>query len=578
MARQHPRGRSADGGYLVGGIHKSRHIGHHLRLLDKQMGGPMADAATARVEAGDSDGNSLGAEGPESSQAVLERFHRQVDDLVQWVDERGNRSGLFTAFEVALIPRVFAVARTLVQLFLVLREQRLSEKLSRKQRVRGNWYTAQSPKRRQLRCFFGKVPFWRRYYSRDGGGAGFHPLDKDVGLTTDGFSLSVMSLACRLATQMPYEAAAKLMTLFIGEGPSHTTIEHMVLGLGAHARAYMEQALPSSGDGEVLVIQIDNKCAPTARASELRKRRGKRALNPHPESARHRGRSKRRRAGPKKRRKKGDKSKNGRAATVVVMYTLRRSADGLLLGPLNKKQYASFAGKRYGFAWARAMAERRGFSPASGKQVQFVSDGDPDFRVYLGECFQGYGDQLVLTLDLPHVMEYVWKAGTALHREGSDKLSAWAQKQKRNLLLSRGDLVVRQLKKIKANVPKTGPGNKSKRKRLSDAIDYIHNNLDRMDYKYLRDQDLELASGACEGAVNYVIGLRFDHGGMRWLVERAEALLQLRCIELNGEWDDFLKWLQQSLQTRSKRAIGVPRLFRDKPIQLPTINTIDLAA
>jgi len=125
---------------------------------------------------------------------------------------------------------------------------------------------------------------------------------------------------------MPYEAASSLMSLFIGEPPSHTTIEHMVLGLGAlgaHARAYMEQALPPPGDGEVLVLQIDLKCAPTARDSELRKRRGKRPPNPHPESARHRGRQKRRRAGPKKRRKKGDKSKNGRAATLVVMYTLK---------------------------------------------------------------------------------------------------------------------------------------------------------------------------------------------------------------------------------------------------------------
>ena len=548
--------------------------------------------AIMRIEISDEDGNSDGAglgnhrddaeagsKEPETSQAVTERFNQQVRDLFQWVNELGNRSGLFGSFEVVLIPKVFALARTLVQLFLVLRNERLSKDLPTKQRVRGKWFTAQNPKRRQLGGFFGKVYFWRKYYSQDEGGPGVHPLDKDLGLTTDGFSLHVMSLACRLATRMPYEAAANLMSLFIGQSPSHTTIEHMVLGLGAHARAYMEQAMPPRGDGEVLVLQIDLKCAPTARDTELRKRRGKRATNPHPESARHRGRQKRRRAGPKKRRKKGDKSKNGRAVTLVVMYTLKLSPEGLLLGPINKKQYASFAGKRYGFAWARAMANRRGFTPESGKRIQFVSDGDPDFRIYLDDYFGDYGkDQLLLTLDLPHVMEYIWKAGTARHREGSDELSEWAHKQKRNLLLSRGDLVVRQLKTILAGVPKTGPGNKSKRKRLTDAIDYIQNNLDRMDYKYLRDQDLELASGACEGAVNYVIGLRFDHGGMRWIVERAEALLQLRCIELNGEWDDFMSWLQQELHKRSNRSIRPLRLFREKPIQLPDVKTIDLAA
>ena len=30
-----------------------------------------------------------------------------------------------------------------------------------------------------------------------------------------------------------------------------------------------------------------------------------------------------------------------------------------------------------------------------------------------------------------------------------------------------------------------------------------------------------------------------DCSGMRWIDERAEMLLRLRCIEINGEWDRF---------------------------------------
>jgi len=29
---------------------------------------------------------------------------------------------------------------------------------------------------------------------------------------------------------------------------------------------------------------------------------------------------------------------------------------------------------------------------------------------------------------------------------------------------------------------------------------------------------------------------------MRWKLEGAEPLLQLRCIELNGDWDEFIAW------------------------------------
>jgi hypothetical protein len=53
-----------------------------------------------------------------------------------------------------------------------------------------------------------------------------------------------------------------------------------------------------------------------------------------------------------------------------------------------------------------------------------------------------------------------------------------------------------------------------------------------MRYDEYRQQDLVLASGAVEGAARYMVGERFDCAGMRWICERSEPLLQLRCIEL----------------------------------------------
>jgi len=57
-----------------------------------------------------------------------------------------------------------------------------------------------------------------------------------------------------------------------------------------------------------------------------------------------------------------------------------------------------------------------------------------------------------------------------------------------------------------------------------------------MNYDELIADDLEISTGQIEGAVNYVLELRCDHGGMRWIKERAEAILQLRCIDINGDW------------------------------------------
>ncbi|MDM8563851.1 hypothetical protein QUF54_10910, partial [Candidatus Marithioploca araucensis] len=58
----------------------------------------------------------------------------------------------------------------------------------------------------------------------------------------------------------------------------------------------------------------------------------------------------------------------------------------------------------------------------------------------------------------------------------------------------------------------------------------------------LLEEDLVIASGVVEGAARYVVGERMDCSGMRWIPERGEALLRLRCIELNGDWDSFFYW------------------------------------
>ena len=105
-------------------------------------------------------------------------------------------------------------------------------------------------------------------------------------------------------------------------------------------------------------------------------------------------------------RTKGDKSKNAKMATLVIMYTLRREGDQLL-GPLNRWQYASFAPKRRAFEVARREADKRGFTRASGKTVQIVTDGDNDLARYAAEYFP----EAILTIDVMHVIEKLWSAG-----------------------------------------------------------------------------------------------------------------------------------------------------------------------
>jgi hypothetical protein len=89
-----------------------------------------------------------------------------------------------------------------------------------------------------------------------------------------------------------------------------------------------------------------------------------------------------------------------------------------------------------------------------------------------------------------------------------------------------------------------------------------------MDYGRWKAAGLVIASGVVEGAARYVVGERLDNSGMRWVEERAEAVLLLRCIEVNGDWDDFMAWSQADRSEKLRQ--GTVLQIRSKvPTQLP---------
>jgi hypothetical protein len=380
---------------------------------------------------------------------------------------------------------------------------------------------------------------------------------------------------------MSYEAAATVLVWFLQWAPATRTVQELTMGLGGHAHRFQERASPPSVDeGEVLVIQIDSKGIPTATEAELTARRGPRPADRPPESSRrHRARDKRRQRGPVARPDANDHGKNARSATVVVLYTLAQdptSSEPRLLGPRNPRLYASFCPKRYAFQVARREAEKRGFGPISGRRIQFVYDGDDDLETYRKQYFGDYSpEDVVITADIMHVLEYLWDAAGVLFPKDEGARTRWGAEQKARLLSSEGDLVRETLRARLAEVSRTGPGTKAKREQLETTLRYLTNNAHRLDYKLVRAADLELASGMVEGAVRNLVGLRFDQGGMRWIAERAEALLQLRCIELNGQWDDFIASVHGILADRDSGS--PPRLRSRKPPPLPVVLPPHLA-
>lgn len=500
---------------------------------------------------------------PPSLDELRQQLHQRLDQAVDaCLNDYPQAS--FLTFEKALLPHLSALGLLLMQFFLLVRHQRLDLTTCDPQ---GRYRVADDYATRNLSTACGELHYGRAYLiPRKGGGPGFHPLDAQLGLTRDSFSPLVISWFCRLSTRLSFRLTSELGGMFLGWAPAPSTVEEWTLGLGRPAHVYLSTGPLPTGDGEVLVIECDGKAIPTATDEELKQRRGPRKgkrTSRGCKCQRHRGRCCRKSRTKKKKRKPGDKSKNGRGAVLIAMYTLKRGDDGRLHGPINKKIYGTFSSRQVALQWARQQATRRGFPADTTKTIQIILDGEVCLEQQMRKLFP----KAVLTLDIRHAQERLWKVGRLLHAEGSEKLSDWVEPLLKLLYQGQVEELLGRLRALHF----TGPGSKQKRKIQGQAIEYLQKRVGLMKYSKWREQDLVLASGVVEGAARYVIGERLDNSGMRWIVERAEAVLLLRCIEVNGDWDAFFAFSEE--QRRAELMQGkVLQIRSHSPTQLPQMS------
>ena len=437
----------------------------------------------------------------------------------------------FFSFERELWTLMLELGRTLVVLFLA---HQAARPRAVDYRHGGLPWRLGGERTSELGTRFGKVSFTRVIGRRRDirRAACDLPLDRELELC-GGFSLGVVVAITRLCAQMAFASARANFQETYGWRPSPRAVLRMVDAVGDEAREFLEQAPLPDDDGEVLVIQVDGKgapmisereferrCAPQQRGEVLSGRRARRA---------------RRRSWTRPRRTKGKKSKNAKIAVVGVLYTLKKTAEGMD-GPIGKRVLATFENYEALFIWLRREAVKRGYGR---KQTVFLADG----AEHIWRLQQKYLPKAEVCIDWYHVVEKLWSAGECLYAEGSDELAQWVSKQTTRLRRGAAKAVLATLRDELARTPRQGPGNKGKRVRLQKAIDYFEMHAHRMRYKELRRQDLDIGTGAVEGAVRNLVGMRLDGPGMRWSRQRSERVLHLRCILINGQWNGFSEHL-----------------------------------
>ncbi|MGI5135415.1 hypothetical protein [Streptomyces sp. CA-106110] len=90
---------------------------------------------------------------------------------------------------------------------------------------------------------------------------------------------------------------------------------------------------------------------------------------------------------------------------------------------------------------------------------------------------------------------------------------------------------------------------------VEECVRYLANKEPYLGYAQALEQGWPIATGVVEGACRRLIADRFDITGSRWSVEGAEALLLLRAVIINGDFEEY--WLhhieQEHLRTRQAR-------------------------
>ena len=138
-------------------------------------------------------------------------------------------------------------------------------------------------------------------------------------------------------------------------------------------------------------------------------------------------------------------------------------------------------------------------------------------------------------LDLMHVLPRLWEAAHLFHAEASDAATSFVRQRLRRVLQGQAKSVIADFRRQGTTHQLRG----AKRKKLDRLTGFLQANLHRMRYDEYLAKGYPIATGVIEGACRHVVKDRMERSGMRWKIPGAQAMLALRTIRTNGDWEDF---------------------------------------
>jgi hypothetical protein len=155
------------------------------------------------------------------------------------------------------------------------------------------------------------------------------------------------------------------------------------------------------------------------------------------------------------------------------------------------------------------------------------------------------GVAIHVIIDIIHVLEYLWGAAWSFHASGDPAAEDWVAVKA--LAVLAGDSA-RAAQEITAEADAAGLEG-SRRTGTDACVRYLGNKHDFLRYDQALAAGWPIATGVIEGACRHLIADRLDIGGARWGLDGAEAVLTLRAVIANGDFEEYWRFhLEQEHQ------------------------------
>ena len=469
----------------------------------------------------------------ETVEAAFAASSTRFDGLVAWLTGDQTAGMTHGELEERLHVEGLALLRQLLQDSLDLRavrERRLVEVVDADGHRRG---VAEAGHERGLATRFGQVTV-RRIAYRARGRANLHPADAALNLPVEKHSHGLRKLAAIEAARGSFADTATAIERATGVRLGRRQVEQLAARAAADVDRFYTAQAPDPAPDDVLALSFDGKGV-VMRPDGLREATAKAAASQKLTT----------------RLSKGEKRNRKRMCEVAAVYDLtpqpRTIADIL---PYDQGPQPSPAPRAAG-KWLHASVSddaatviAAGFAEADRRDPEHqrtwvaLVDGNTHQIDRIRAEARTRKRTVAIVVDFIHVLEYVWKAGWCFHPEGDPNAEQWVRTQARQILAGRAGIVAAAIRR-KATYHGLDPG---QRRNADTAAAYLLTKKPYLDYPTALAQGWPIATGVIEGACRHLVRDRMDITGARWSLPGAEAILKLRALTSNGDFDRYWTW------------------------------------